>query len=89
MKKTQLITSRLNNTRFQTAMTQDHLKLIKIQEQRNSKLESEIDEFKIENNKQKKQIGYLERERDRLVEEEIDLSNNIENLMDDVRDKKV
>lgn len=70
-------------------MTQDHLKLIKIQEQRNSKLETEIDEFKIENNKQKKQIGYLERERDRLVEEQIDLSNSIENLMDDIRDKKV
>lgn len=70
-------------------MTQDHLKLIKIQQQRNNKLETEIDEFKIETNKQKKQIGYLERERDRLVEEEIDLSNTIENLMDDIRDKKV
>lgn len=70
-------------------MTQDHLKLIKIQDQRNTKLETEIDEFKIETKKQMKQISYLERERDRLVEEQIDLSNNIENLMDDIRDKKV
>lgn len=72
-----------------SALAQDHLKLIRIQEQSKRKLESEIDEFKIENNKQKKQIGYLERERDRLAEEELDLTNKIESLMDDIRYKKV
>lgn len=65
------------------------MKIIKIQEQSKRKLESEIDEFKLETGKQRKQISYLERERDRLAEEELDLTNKIETLMEDIRYKKV
>lgn len=70
-------------------MTQDHLKLIRIQEQSRQKLEIEIDDFKIENSKQKKQIISLERERDRLAEEQLDLTSRIDNLMYEIGMKKV
>lgn len=74
---------------FFVAMTQDHLKLIRIQEQSRQKLETEIDEFKIENSKQKKQILSLERERDRLSEEQLDLTSKIDNLLYEITMKKV
>lgn len=70
-------------------MTQDHLKLIRIQEQSRQKLEVEIDDFKLENSKQKKQIISLERERDRLAEEQLDLTSRIDNLMYEIGMKKV
>lgn len=71
------------------AMTQDHLKLIRIQEQGRHKLELEIDDFKMENAKQRKQISSLERERDRLAEEQLDLTSKIDNLMYEITTKKV
>lgn len=70
-------------------MAQDHLKLIKIQEQSRQKLEIEIDDFKVENTRQKKQIGALERERDRLAEEELDLTSKIDSLTYEITLKKV
>lgn len=70
-------------------MTQDHLKLIRIQEQSRQKLEMEIDDFKIENSKQKKQIISLERERDRLAEEQLDLTSKIDSLLHEITSKKV
>lgn len=70
-------------------MTQDHLKLIRIQEQSRQKLELEIDDFKVETSKQKKQIVSLEHERDRLAEEQLDLTSKIDNLMYEIGLKKV
>lgn len=71
------------------AMTQDHLKLIRIQEQSRQKLEIEMDEFKIDNSKQRKQIVSLERERDKLAEEQLDLTSKIDNLVYEITLKKV
>lgn len=70
-------------------MAQDHLKLIRIQEQSRQKLEGEIDEYKIDNSKQRKQIHGLERERDRLAEEQLDLSSKIDSLVYEITLKKV
>lgn len=67
----------------------DYVKLIKIQEQSKKKLETEIEDLIGESQKQRKQIHYLEKERDRLVEEELDLTAKIEETMDDIKLKKV
>lgn len=63
--------------------------MIKIQEQARRKLVSEIDNHVIESNKKMKQIGYLEKERDRLLEEQLNLTKKIEDFMDDAKLKKV
>lgn len=65
------------------------MKLIKIQEQARRKLVSEIDNNIIEGNKKIKQISYLEKERDRLLEEQLNLTKKIEDFMDDAKLKKV
>ncbi|CAH2007025.1 unnamed protein product [Acanthoscelides obtectus] len=70
-------------------LQQDQNKLIFIQEQSKKKLEVELDLYFIENNKQKKAIGQLERERDKLAEDHIELTQTIEDNMEDIRQKKV
>lgn len=50
---------------------------------------SEIDEYVIEGGKQTKHIGYLEKERDRMIDEQLDLTQKIEDIMDDMKFKKV
>lgn len=65
------------------------MKLIKIQEQARRKLVSEIDTHIIEGNKKIKQICYLEKERDRLLEEQLNLTKKIEDYMDEAKLRKV
>ncbi|KAF2901963.1 hypothetical protein ILUMI_04223 [Ignelater luminosus] len=72
----------------QQVLVKDHVKLIKIQEQSKKKLENEIDDLIGDSQKQRKQISYLEKERDRLIEEELDLTAKIEETMDDIKLKK-
>lgn len=80
----------LNKTlQRQQALQKDTAKLIHIQEQTRKKLELELDTFFIESGKQKKMISQLERERDRLAEEQIELTQTIQDNMEDIRVKKV
>lgn len=80
----------LNKTiQRQQVVARDQLKLIQIQDQSKKKLEVELDSFFIESGKQKKQIHQLERERDKLAEEQLELTKTIEDNMDDIREKKV
>lgn len=80
----------LNKTlQRQQALQKDTAKLIHIQEQTRKKLELELDTFFIESGKQKKNINQLERERDRLAEEQIELTQTIQDNMEDIRIKKV
>ncbi|KAI4460742.1 cilia and flagella-associated protein 58-related [Holotrichia oblita] len=72
----------------QQAVSRDHVKLIKIQEQARRKLVSEIDTHIIEGNKKIKQICYLEKERDRLLEEQLNLTKKIEDYMDEAKLRK-
>ncbi|XP_060527691.1 cilia- and flagella-associated protein 58-like [Cylas formicarius] len=79
----------LNKTiQRQQIVAGDQLKLIQIQEQSKKKLEIELDAFFIETNKQKKHIQQLERERDRLTEEKIELTKDVEDKMEEIRSKK-
>nr|XP_023014333.1 cilia- and flagella-associated protein 58-like [Leptinotarsa decemlineata] len=79
----------LNKTlQRQQAVQKDQTKLIHIHEQTKKKLELELDSFFIESGKQKKTINQLERERDRLAEEQLDLTKTIEENMEDIRLKK-
>nr|CAH7768036.1 unnamed protein product [Callosobruchus chinensis] len=77
------------NAQRMEVLKQDQNKLIFIQEQSKKKLEVELDLYFIENNKQKKQIGQLERERNKLAEEHIELTQTIEDHLEDIRQKKV
>lgn len=80
----------LNKTiQRQQVVASDQLKLIQIQDQSKKKLELELDSFFLESGKQKKQIHQLERERDKLAEEQLELAKTIEDNMDDIREKKV
>lgn len=72
----------------QQALQKDTQKLIHIQEQTRKKLELELDTFFIESGKQKKTINQLERERDRLAEEQIELTQTIQDNLEDIRAKK-
>ncbi|KAL3268053.1 hypothetical protein HHI36_007182 [Cryptolaemus montrouzieri] len=63
-------------------------KLIKIQDQQKKKLEGELDMFYLETNKQKKAISRLERERERLAEEHLDMARQMEEAMDQIKMKK-
>ncbi|XP_076265822.1 cilia- and flagella-associated protein 58-like [Rhynchophorus ferrugineus] len=76
------------NIQRQQAVARDQLKLIQIQDQSKKKLELELDTFFIESGKQKKQIHQLELERDRLAEEQQELTKTIEDNLDDIREKK-
>lgn len=76
------------NVLRQQAVARDHVKLLKLQQQTKKKLEAEIDSIHMESNKQQKHISYLEKERDRLLEEELDLRKKIEDTMEEVREKK-
>lgn len=79
----------LNKTiQRQQVVASDQLKLIQIQDQSKKKLELELDSFFLESGKQKKQIHQLERERDKLAEEQLELAKTIEDNMDDIREKK-
>lgn len=60
-----------------------------MQQQNKRKLETEIDNFVMDRSKLNKQISYLEKERDRLVEEQLDMTKKIEDFMDDFKLKKV
>lgn len=71
-----------------TAVAKDHIKLIRIQEQARKKLELEIDTCATASGQQRKQIVWMEKERDRLVEEQLDLTAKIEDIMDAIRLKK-
>lgn len=73
----------------QQGVQRDQLKLIKIQQQAKKKLETEIYNYVIERGNTAKQIKYLEKERDRLVEEQLELSKKIEDYMDEFKLKKV
>ncbi|KAG5899290.1 hypothetical protein JTB14_012289 [Gonioctena quinquepunctata] len=72
----------------QQAVQKDQAKLIQIQAQTKKKLELELDSFFIESGKQKKTISQLERDRDRLAEEQLDLTRTIADNKDDIRLKK-
>lgn len=73
----------------QQGVQRDQMKLIKVQQQAKRKLESEIYNYVIERGNTSKQIKYLEKERDRLVEEQLDLTKKIEDYMDEFKLKKV
>ncbi|XP_044753434.1 cilia- and flagella-associated protein 58-like [Coccinella septempunctata] len=72
----------------QQGVAQEQQKLIKIQEQQKKKLENELDLFYLETNKQKKIISRLERERERLADEHLDMTRQIEEAMDQIKLKK-
>lgn len=86
MKEKEILSKSLQR---QQAVQMDQNKLIFIQEQSKKKLELELDTYFIESGKQKKMISQLERERDRLAEEQIDLTQTIEDNMEEIRQKKV
>lgn len=73
----------------QQGVQRDQLKLIKIQQQAKRKLESEIYNYIMERGNTAKQIKYLEKERDRIVEEHLELTKKIEDYMDEFKLKKV
>lgn len=73
----------------QQGVQRDQLKLIKVQQQAKRKLESEIYNYVIERGNTAKQIKYLEKERDRLVEDQLELTKKIEDYMDEFKLKKV
>ncbi|KAG5863288.1 hypothetical protein JTB14_010553 [Gonioctena quinquepunctata] len=68
----------------QQAVQKDQAKLIQIQAQTKKKLELELDSFFIESGKQKKTISQLERDRDRLAEEQLDLTPTIADNKNDM-----
>ncbi|XP_045475100.1 cilia- and flagella-associated protein 58-like [Harmonia axyridis] len=72
----------------QQGLAQEQQKLIKIQEQQKKKLEGELDMFYLETNKQKKVISRLERERERLADEHLDMTRQIEEAMEQIKLKK-
>ena len=79
-----------NSLQFSSrALTRDHVKVIKIQEQSRRKLVAEIDNHVVESTKKMKQISYLEKERDRFLEEQLNLSKTIEDLTDEAKLRKV
>ncbi|XP_031349556.1 cilia- and flagella-associated protein 58-like [Photinus pyralis] len=69
-------------------LIKEHIKLFKIQEQTKKKLELEIGEQVQEIGKQRKQVSYLEKERDRLVDEGLELTQKIEDTMEEIKLKK-
>lgn len=71
------------------ALARDHIKLLKIQQQTKRKLELEIEQYTRENSKNMKQINYFNKERNRLMDEELELTKKIDDTMDEVRQKKV
>ncbi|KAF5307653.1 hypothetical protein FQR65_LT06708 [Abscondita terminalis] len=70
------------------ALLREHITLIKMQEQSKKKLTAEIEEHVEEISKQRKNLTSLEKERDRLVEEGLDLTQKIEDTLDEVKMKK-
>ncbi|CAH1154041.1 unnamed protein product [Phaedon cochleariae] len=72
----------------QQAVQKEQSKLIYIQEQSKKKLELELDTFFVESGKQKKKLSQLERERDKLAEDQLELTTTIEENMEDIRLKK-
>ncbi|XP_066253136.1 cilia- and flagella-associated protein 58-like [Euwallacea similis] len=79
----------LNKTiQQQQAVARDQLKLIQIHDQSKKKLEFERDSFFLESGKHKKQIHHLERERDKLTEDQLELAKSVEDNIDDLREKK-
>lgn len=73
----------------QQGVQRDQLKLIKIQQQNKRRLESEINNYLIEKHDTTKQIKYLEKERNRIIEEHLDLTKKIEDYMDEFKLKQV
>lgn len=71
------------------AVNKDQQRLIKIQEQGKKKLETELDSYIVDNNKQAKTITALERQKNTLAEDEINLTKKVEDCMDDIKLKKV
>lgn len=71
------------------AVNKEQGRLIKIQQKSKEKLEQELDMFFMENNKQKKEIASLQKEKDRCAESQIELTKKIEDLVEEVRQKKV
>ncbi|KAJ4450717.1 hypothetical protein ANN_02147 [Periplaneta americana] len=64
-------------------------KLMKLQDQARKNLEQEIDTFQFETGKQQKTISNLEKERDRYVLETKELSNKVQDTLDEVKLKQV
>ncbi|KAK5644587.1 hypothetical protein RI129_005887 [Pyrocoelia pectoralis] len=69
-------------------LIKEHIKLFQIQQQSKRKLEMEISEHVREIGKQRKQVSYLEKERERLVDEGLELRQKIEDTMEEIKLKK-
>lgn len=78
----------VKNVQRLEAVNANQQKLIKIQQQGRRKLESELDNFVIENTKHTKTIATLERQKNQMAEEHLDLTKKIEDAMDDIKLKK-
>lgn len=70
-------------------VSEQHVKLIKIQEQSKRKMENDLNNMKNEVQQQKKEMHKMEKERNRAIEETMDLTQQVEDAMDEIKLKQV
>lgn len=69
-------------------VAEQHLKLIKIQEQSKKKLENDLTNVRHDLSNVKKELNKMEKERNRAIEETMDLTQQVEDAMDDIKMKQ-
>ena len=73
----------------QSAATSQQLDLVRLHEQNKKNLEQEIASYRDESAKQRKIIFQLEKEREKYINETSDLNHKLNNLMEDIKIKKM
>merc|ERR1711892_546690 len=73
----------------QSAATSQQLDLVRLHEQNKKNLEQEIASYRDESAKQRKIIFQLEKEREKYINETSDLNHRLNNLMEDIKIKKM
>merc|ERR1711931_243177 len=72
-----------------SAATSKQLDLVRLHEQNKKNLEQEIASYRDESAKQRKIIFQLEKEREKYINETSDLNHRLNNLMEDIKIKKM
>jgi len=72
-----------------SAATSKQLDLVRLHEQNKKNLEQEIASYRDESTKQRKIIFQLEKEREKYINETSDLNHRLNNLMEDIKIKKM
>merc|ERR1712147_229239 len=73
----------------QSAATSQQLDLVRLHEQNKKNLEQEIASYRDESAKQRRIIFQLEKEREKYINETSDLNHRLNNLMEDIKIKKM